>query len=125
MASAAQILLVDDEEELRELIAFELRDKAYVVTEASCGNDAIELLKAQPFDCVISDIRMPRGDGVQLLKWIGENLKPRPHVFLMTGFAEVTREEVLALGARDLLEKPFVVRNLLRDLAACLDSPRA
>jgi DNA-binding response OmpR family regulator len=126
MARAARVLLVDDEEELRELISFELQDAGYEVVEAGCGNDAMTLLKTESYDFVISDIRMPRGDGVSLLKWIVSELASRPKVFLMTGFAEVTREQVVELGAEDLLEKPFLVRGLVRSLSKLyqnLDSP--
>jgi DNA-binding response OmpR family regulator len=123
VAYSARVLLVDDEEELRELIAFELRDEGFDVMEAGSGNDAIEILGTSKFEFVISDIRMPRGDGVKLLKWIVESLRLRPIVFLMTGFAEVSREEVIKMGAKELLEKPFTVRGLVAQLKALLDSP--
>ena len=65
-------LVVDDEEILRELLVVQLTDKEVEAIEASCANDAIEMLQNQVVDFIISDVRMPNGTGVDLLKAVSE-----------------------------------------------------
>ncbi len=100
------ILVVDDEPVLRELVAFILLDKGFMVTEAESGNAALRKLQDQDFDVVVSDIRMPDGSGIDLLQNISRLDKAKPLVFLVSGYSEVTPEEAKLLGAADLLNKP-------------------
>ncbi len=107
------ILLVDDEKDICEKIAtsFELEDLKCIT--AYSGNQAIELLKSNPDVCfVISDIRMPDGDGVHLLEFVSANFEKVP-VLLLSGFTERSEEELLKLGARKLLLKPTDIDDLI------------
>lgn len=68
----ARLLVVDDEENIRELYKAELEDEGHVVTTAEDGEDALKLLGEQAFDLVTLDMRMPKMDGVELLGKIRE-----------------------------------------------------
>lgn len=100
------LLIVDDEPELRNALTqyFELED--YNCFTAENGAEAIKIIKQRPIDFVITDLRMPGGDGVQLLKDIKQYNSDAPKVLVMTGFSEIERNEVLELGALDMIGKP-------------------
>jgi len=103
---AAHVLVVDDEGAIRYSVSKTLQRVGYRVNEASSGEEAIDLINAQHFDVVLTDIRMPGIDGVELLRRIKE-LIPDSSVILMTGFASLgTAIEALRLGAHDYLIKP-------------------
>lgn len=107
------VLLVDDEENLRESVSINLELDGFKVFTANCGEKAIELLKSTHIDFVISDVRMPHGDGVSLLKYIKEKHPNLPHIVLVSGFAEISPDEVKELGGIDLLSKPFDIDKLV------------
>lgn len=100
------ILVVDDEPVLRELVAFILLDRGFAVSEADSGNVAFEKIQEHAFDVVVSDVRMPNGSGIDLLRRIRELKGRKPIVFLVSGYSEVSAEEAKRLGAEDLLNKP-------------------
>ena len=110
-------LVVDDEEILRELLVVQLTDKEVEAIEASCANDAIEMLQNQVVDFIISDVRMPNGTGVDLLKAVSEMPQDvKPEIVMMTGFADLTEEEALQMGALKMFSKPFRNRDLVKYL---------
>ena len=95
------ILVVDDEDDVRLLLEHEIRDLGHAVTIASDGKSAIAEMEQRLFDIVITDIRMPGMDGVQLTKWIKDN-RPETDVIIITGYASVdTAAEALRLGRGD------------------------
>lgn len=100
------ILVVDDEDGIRESLTTILELEGFKAVSASGGIEAIDLLRANKIDFVISDVRMPHGDGVYLLKYVKENFPDIPHIVLISGFAEITVKEVKELGGVDLLSKP-------------------
>lgn len=102
-----KILVVDDEDMLRTNLKMELEFDNYCVFEANSGNEAFKIIQSQDFHLVLSDVRMPDGDGVDLLKSISKMSKNRPYVFLISGFSHITSEEAKELGAVDLLNKPL------------------
>lgn len=101
------ILVVDDEELLREAVVFDFKRKGYKVLSASCGNEAIEVLEKNPVDVVVSDVRMPNGSGIDLLGHIKQKNVFLPVVMFVTGFADISLEEAYALGADAVFPKPF------------------
>ncbi len=113
--SALSLLLVDDEETSRELMARGLRRLGLDVQTAGDGQAAAELLD-RPFDFVVTDLVMPRADGLSLLA----EMNRRGHSALrvvVTSFADKERViAVLNLGAHYLLEKPFSVEQLWKVL---------
>lgn len=111
--SEVLVLLVDDEAGIRETLAINLELDGFKTLSASSGSEAMELLKKHAIDFVISDIRMPRGDGITLLKDIKVLYPDIPHVVLISGFSEVSTDEVKKLGAIDLMLKPPNIDQLV------------
>ena len=105
----SNILVVDDEPVLREVLVEELRFEGHQVWEATGGIEGLEIVRNNELDVVISDIRMPKGDGVELLKAI-KNINPtKPIVFLITGFTDYQEKVLLDLGAEAVVRKPFSI----------------
>ena len=108
-----RILLVDDEPTIRLSLGDTLQSAGHTITLADDGVAAVERLKDARFDLVVSDIRMPRMDGLRLFEQARE-IAPQTDVILMTAYGEV-RDAVAALrdGACDYLIKPFSDDELL------------
>jgi CheY-like chemotaxis protein len=107
------ILVVDDEEHLRESILFDFSRKGFNVLSAENGRKAFDLIALNKVDLVISDIRMPGGDGIELLERIRANHPTLPQVIILTGFADVKETDVYAKGAQKVLPKPFERKELI------------
>ena len=107
------MLIVDDEEHLRESIVFDFTRKGFKVLSAENGHNAYELLLTNTVDLIISDIRMPGGDGIELLDRIRLGDLKMPIVILLTGFADVSEAEMYAKGASKILTKPFERKELI------------
>ena len=118
------ILLIDDEPELRQALAEVLKDAGHAITEVGDGQAAAALISTTSFDVILSDVRLPGVDGLKLLR-LARKESPLTDFILMTAFAEVD-EAVAALkeGASDYLTKPFDIEELLH-LVARLDSTRS
>lgn len=119
-----RFLIVDDEPDIREILADELRFEGAEVFEAHNGKAAENILLQTPadkkFDVVITDIRMPGGDGLSLAKAIQEMPDPKPVVFLVTGFADVPPAEAYDIGAEGYFTKPFPLELLKREISRML-----
>lgn len=116
----ARILLVDDEDILRESLQKNLEAEHHEVICAANGLIAEQIFFASPlFDVVISDIRMPVMDGVQLLKSI--RTQSQVPVILITGFSELLETQTAyELGANEFLPKPFSRQELIDAIDRCL-----
>ena len=102
-----RILVVDDEMIVCESCQRILQEDSYEVECVSSGKEAIEKMKANPFDIVITDLKMPGVDGMEVLKSIREDY-PDTVVIMITGFSTVeTAVEAMKLGAFDYIPKPF------------------
>jgi len=101
------LLIVEDEDDLREPLAMEFESLGCKVFEARNGIEGFAIVSAQHIDLVISDIRMPGGDGIEMLKKIKAKDFHVPVVMLITGFSDMSREETYHLGAEAILSKPF------------------
>ncbi len=115
-----RILVVDDEESLREVLTIMLHREGYSVDAASDGGHALACLNEKNYDLIISDIKMPRVSGFELLKHVRETA-PETVMIMITAFSS-TEEAVDAMkqGAYDYITKPFkneeirlIVRNAL------------
>ncbi len=101
------ILVVDDENYVREALSNLLREHGHQVMGAGDGQLALGLLGQMPFDVILSDIKMPVLDGFSLLKEVKQAF-PEVAVVMMTGYSqEFNVREALALGADDYISKPF------------------
>ncbi len=122
MADKNRILVVDDEAALRNVLSSELHTEGYVVSTASDGDEAIELLQAHSIDLVLLDIKMPRVDGFQVLRYVKEKL-PQVKVIMLTGFADLKNAiESKKLGAEDFISKPYDLVDLLTTVERVLTS---
>lgn len=107
MKSSVSILIVDDEEMMRTLLDRILSREGYKIRSAEDGVVALEVLKAEKFDIIISDMKMPRMDGFELLK-IVKNEYPQIGVIIMTAYGDTyTVKDALLLGADEYITKPF------------------
>lgn len=107
-----RILVVDDEKLLREILRDEFANSGATCEEAENGNTALAMAKKNSYDIIVSDIRMPHGDGLHLLAEVIK-LPQRPMFFLCSGYADITRDEALRKGAKDLFSKPFDPQELV------------
>ena len=106
------ILIVDDEQSYRQLLSLVFEADGNNIRTAMNGRQALELLQEEPADIIISDVKMPDMDGIEMLRAVRETL-PDIGVVLMTAFASVeTAREAFKLGADDFITKPFDVEEL-------------
>jgi len=120
----ASILIVDDERKITTLLEGELSDEGYEVTTATDGDDAIRILRAKRFDVVLTDLRLGRTDGVQVLR-AAKEIDPECAVLLMTAYATVkTAVSAMKDGAADYLEKPVDLEKLRLVLERSLEARR-
>jgi len=107
MTLRLHILVVDDEAAQRAILSEILTDEGHEVATAASGNEAMRHLAAQPCDLLITDLRMPDGDGLELLRE-AHRAAPDLEILLMTAYATVaTAIEAMKNGAADYLQKPF------------------
>ena len=110
--SRQHILVVDDEDLIRDILREGLEQAGYDCSTAADGLEALEILAERPVDVVITDISMPRLDGIQLAERIRR--EHTADVIVMTGFAEnLSYEDIIAQGASDFIQKPVGVREII------------
>jgi len=102
-----RILVADDEAMMRNLILKILESEGYQVTVVSSGNEALETLKAEKYDLLLTDVKMPGMTGFDLLKQVKVEW-PEMAVIIMTGYGDAYNvKEALLSGADEYLSKPF------------------
>ena len=107
------ILIVDDEEMIRDLLSSALSQETYICHQASNVDEAFQLLDKQPVDLVISDIMMPGRSGVELLRDL-KQVDPDISVLMITGLSDMnTAMECVHLGADDYITKPFGINRVV------------
>ena len=121
MTAATPVLLVaDDDQVARELLAETLSREGYRVRVAGGGQEALRLAGAEPFDMALVDLRMPDLDGLGVLKQLA-TIQPGLPVVILTAFATVeTAIEAVNAGAFDYLSKPFRMEEVLARLRALI-----
>ena len=118
---ASRILVVDDEQIIRESLAFVLKKEGYQVAEASNGMEAWRKHEQQPFDIVITDIEMPQMRGMELLGQISKKT-PQTFVIIVTAFGSLeTAIEALRKGAYDYVLKPLNFDEIIYRIKKLLD----
>jgi DNA-binding response OmpR family regulator len=117
--TAAHILVVDDDPDVRELVAEYLGNNDMRVSAASSGREMLELFDRESIDLVLLDLKLPGEDGMQLARSLRE--RATVPIVLLTGRAEeADRVMGLELGADDYITKPFSPRELLARVRAVL-----
>lgn len=125
-AKQPRILLIDNEEEVRELLRHELEDNGNQVTCAANGRIAMHLYRSQPFDLVITELLMPERDGLEVIMDLRKRA-PNVKIIAISGGGQSGMYSMLSiaekLGARRALIKPFSMRHLLSIVREVLDEP--
>ncbi|MCH9030735.1 MAG: response regulator [candidate division Zixibacteria bacterium] len=107
LPGSVSVLVVDDEELMRQLLKKILEREGYTVQEADSVAEAKDLLSGNDFDVIVSDIKMPDEDGFSLLKYVKENY-PDIGVALITGHGDTySVKDAMLLGADEYVAKPF------------------
>ncbi len=108
----SNLLIVDDEQSYRQLLTLVFEHDGHKIRTAMNGRDALEKLRIEPADVIITDVKMPDMNGIELLRAAREE-SPDVGVVLMTAFATVdTARDAFKLGADDFIQKPFDVEEL-------------
>ncbi len=124
-----RVLIVEDEEMIRELMDITLSQAGYQVTAAPSGENALDLLKRSRFDLVLLDVHMPRMSGLEVLRLMKRMGRAMPPVLMVTANRSIdTVNEALRLGCTGYVAKPFQPTELRarvsRALAARTSEPR-
>ncbi len=107
-----RILVVDDEQGMRDFLSIMLKKEGYDVVAAENGEHALKAIHAEIYDLVITDVKMPRVDGIEVLRTVKE-ISPETVVIVITAFATTdTAVQAMKLGAYDYITKPFKVDEI-------------
>ncbi len=124
MTTQGRILIVDDEEQMRDLLTKVLDKNGYQVSAAGDGEQALALLEKEPVDLVVTDVRMPGVSGLEALKAIKE-LNPEIVVIIMTAFGSIDQAvQAVKDGAYDYINKPFKIDEMLLTIEKALEERR-
>ncbi|HEU4407645.1 MAG TPA: response regulator, partial [Polyangiaceae bacterium] len=119
-----RVLVVDDKIEMAETLADGLFDRGYEAAACASSHKALARLQAEPFDALVTDLRMPGDDGLELLR-AARKLDPNRPVIVMTAYGAVeTAIESIRQGAYHYLTKPFKLDELVVYLGRALDEAR-
>jgi two-component system cell cycle sensor histidine kinase/response regulator CckA len=121
--SGVNVLVVDDETAVRRFAVRVLQRDGYDVLEAADGHEALEMLRSgqATVDLIVSDIVMPRVNGVELMQAVAES-HPQIPVVLMSGYATAALSELGIATPCSILPKPFPAERLLAEVHRCVRS---
>ncbi len=121
MENEKKLLVIDDEPAIREGVRRILESESFQVETFASGHAALERIKQEPFDLVITDLKMPGISGMEVLKAIKE-IQPDLPVIFITGYSSVdSAVEVMKLGAVDYIAKPFTPEEMLQTVKTALE----
>lgn len=111
-----KILIVDDEPMIREIFRDAFEMIGFFVEEAENGREAFKILQGISYDCVLSDVRMPGGDGVELVKNVHQMSGPKPKIFLVTGYMDMNTQNLKEWGVIKIFDKPFNFQDIMEQV---------
>lgn len=115
--SKGKILVIDDEDIVRLSCSRSLVPEGYELKMAKNGPEGLKILETETFDLVLTDLKMPNMDGIEVLGTIKEKW-PKTDVVIVTGYQTVeTAVKAIKLGAFDYIEKPFTPDSLITTVA--------
>lgn len=121
---STRILAVDDSPDTLEIVRRHLEKAGYSVSTAASVSEAVDSLSGGAFELVITDLKMPGHSGLDLVRWVRENL-PEVEVMMITGYASLEGAvEAVKSGAEEYLAKPFTEEELLSAVRRALDARR-
>lgn len=119
-----QVMVIEDDRALRELLRDELSDAGYSVITVPSAEDAWRELQHSAIALIVSDLRLPRADGMELLRWL-EGLTNAPAFIVVTAFGTIGQAgEAIKQGADDFLAKPIDLQHLLVRVERVLETRR-
>ena len=120
MMMSGKILVIDDEEIVRKSCSRTLSPLGYDVTLTQSSLDGLRMIEDEAFDLVLTDIKMPDMDGIEVLKQVRDKF-PEMKVIIMTGYQSVENAlKSVQLGAFDYIEKPFSPDALISSVSKAL-----
>ena len=122
----AEILIVDDERDIRSLIAFTLEDEGFTTVQAANAAEARDVISSRPPSCIILDIWMRDSDmdGLEVLSWCND-FYPEVPILMISGHGTIeTAVQAIQRGAHDFIEKPFKAERLLLTVKRALQQSR-
>jgi DNA-binding NtrC family response regulator len=119
-AALGRILIVEDRASLRKMLEHALAGEGYTVVQSASGEQAAAQIASEPFDLVLTDLKLPGATGLDVVRAARAAARPVP-VIVMTAYGTVgTAVEAMKLGAADFLEKPVEIDELLRRVGATI-----
>jgi CheY-like chemotaxis protein len=116
MKKGSTILIVEDEESHRLILKKVLTDNGYNIIEAVNGAEGLEIMRTSKIDMVISDLEMPKMDGMEFSKWV-KDMNPRYPIVIVTGHvSNFSPKELLDMNIDGILHKPIEREELLKIL---------
>ncbi len=109
----SHILIADDEPDMREIFSAWFCNLGCSVTEVADGKEALDALARQNFDAIVTDVRMPRVDGVRLVRQLRQSGRYIPVVIFVSGHVDLTLPDAFDLGVEAVLSKPCEKKVLL------------
>ena len=116
-----QILVVDDEPQIRDILKRKLEQSGYEVAEAENGREAIEMLQREQYDLVLADILMPEKDGLEVIMFIQREQPLVKCVAISAPSNRVFLQSAELLGATRVIEKPFELKEVEAVVKKLLD----
>lgn len=116
-----KILVVDDEKLIRWSLSKGLEGAGYAVDTAANGNDALQMVEKFKYDIVVTDLRMPGLNGIELLKKIKEMEMSLPVIFLSAYLSKEVVENAIQYGAFRCINKPFHMENIIHVVKEALE----
>lgn len=125
LTESKRVVFVDDEEGVRKSFDRLLSERGFRVSTVDDGERAVSMLREEPAEVVVSDLRMPGLDGLQLLQWVHAE-QPRTRFILLTGYGnEEVERQARALGAYEFLNKPISPDALSLVITAAMQKGKA
>lgn len=118
--SDKKILIVDDEVDLCRILRWDFEDVGAKVIVAHGAYEAINLINEHDIDIIVSDIKMPQGDGVELLDYVKKAKKDYDAFIFMSGYSDYPKDDLLAKGAFIVIDKPINFESLKNKLEKLL-----
>jgi DNA-binding NtrC family response regulator len=116
------ILVIDDKESELETMSDALSNQGYKIVSTSSGEEALKIMKEKPFDVILTDLKMPDVDGMEILR-TARAMDSQPQVIMITGYGSIDKAvEAMRAGAEDFIPKPIALAELREKVRKALES---